>query len=91
MTEQKKKLMTMLTAAVKGLSNPDALVPVLQDLGRRHVGYRVTDDHYVAVGAALLWTLSRGLGERFDAPTEDAWAETYTLVATVMKDAAAAV
>ena len=34
MTEQRKKLMQMLTAAVKGLDHLDRLVPVVQDLGR---------------------------------------------------------
>jgi hypothetical protein len=29
--------MQMLTAAVKGLDRLDQLVPVLQDMGRRHV------------------------------------------------------
>jgi len=57
MAEQRKKLMQMLTAAVKGLDRLDQLVPVVQDLGRRHAGYGVEDRHYDTVGAALLWTL----------------------------------
>ena len=43
MTEQRKKLMQMLTAAVKGLPRLDRLVPVVEDLGRRHARYGVTD------------------------------------------------
>src|SRR6187402_1030309 len=61
MAEQRKKLMQMLTAAVKGLDRLDQLVPVVEDLGRRHVGYGVADSHYDTVGAALLWTLEKGL------------------------------
>ena len=53
MTEQRKKLMQMLTAAVKGLDHLDRLVPVVQDLGRRHTGYRVQESHYETAGAAL--------------------------------------
>ena len=52
MAEQRRKLMQMLTAAVKGLQRLDRLVPVLEDLGRRHIGYGVTDQHYDTVGAA---------------------------------------
>jgi hemoglobin-like flavoprotein len=37
MTEQKKKLMQMIAAAVRGLDDLDGLVPVVQDLGVRHV------------------------------------------------------
>src|SRR6185503_20952346 len=36
MTGQRKKLMQMLTAAVKGLDRLEQLVPVVEDLGRRH-------------------------------------------------------
>jgi hemoglobin-like flavoprotein len=42
------------------------------------------------VAAALLWTLGQGLGEAFTPPLAAAWTEAYTVLATVMKDAAAA-
>jgi hemoglobin-like flavoprotein len=88
MTGQRKKLMQMLTAAVKGLDRLDQLVPVLQDMGRRHVGYGVTDAHYETVGAALLWTLEMGLGKGFTPDTKEAWTTVYGLLANTMKDAA---
>src|SRR3954451_17096865 len=65
MAEQRKKLMQMLTAAVKGLDRLDQLVPAVQSLGRRHAGYGVMESHYETVGAALLWTLEMGLGRGF--------------------------
>ena len=73
MTEQRRKLMQMLTAAVKGLPRLDRLVPVVEDLGRRHVGYGVRDEHYDTVGAALIWTLEKGLGSAFTPDVKDAW------------------
>ena len=88
MTEQRRKLMQMLTAAVKGLDRLEQLVPVVQDLGRRHVRYGVRDSHYETVGAALLWTLEAGLGEAFTPEVKSAWAAVYGLLATTMKDAA---
>jgi hemoglobin-like flavoprotein len=88
MTEQRKKLMQMLTAAVKGLDRLDQLVPVVEDLGRRHAGYGVEDRHYDTVGAALLWTLEMGLGAAFTADVKDAWATVYGVLATTMKNAA---
>ncbi|HMC76197.1 MAG TPA: globin family protein [Vicinamibacterales bacterium] len=88
MKEQRKKLMQMLTAAVKGLDHLDRLVPVVQDLGRRHTGYGVADHHYDTVGAALLWTLEMGLGRTFTAEMKEAWTAVYVLLATTMKDAA---
>ena len=88
MTEQRKKLMQMLTAAVKGLDRLEQLVPVVEDLGRRHAGYGVEDRHYDTVGAALLWTLEMGLGAAFTADVKDAWATVYEVLATTMKNAA---
>jgi hemoglobin-like flavoprotein len=88
MKEQRRKLMQMLTAAVKGLDRLDQLVPVVQDLGRRHAHYGVADAHYDTVGAALLWTLEKGLGSAFTPETREAWATVYGLLATVMKEAA---
>ena len=88
MTEQKKKLMVMITTAVRGLTKLDQILPAVQDLGRRHVGYQVTPAMYDTVGAALLDTLEKGLGEDWDEPTKEAWTLTYTPLAKVMIDAA---
>lgn len=89
MAEQRRKLMQMLTAAVKGLQRLDRLVPVVEDLGRRHVGYGVTDQHYDTVGAALLWTLEKGLGRAFTPEVREAWTAVYGLLANTMRNAAA--
>jgi hemoglobin-like flavoprotein len=88
MVEQRRKLMQMLTAAVKGLPRLDRLVPVVEDLGRRHAGYGVCDAHYDTVGAALIWTLEKGLGTAFTPDVRDAWMMVYGVLATTMKNAA---
>jgi len=90
MAEQGRKLMTMLATAVKGLDRPDELLPAVKNLGVRHVGYGVKDEHYDTVAAALLWTLERGLGADFTPDVKDAWIAVYTLLAGTMQDAAAA-
>jgi hemoglobin-like flavoprotein len=88
--EQGRKLMTMIGMAVRGLDDLPGLVPVVQNLGRRHVGYGVMPAHFETVGTALMWTLKKGLGPAFTPDVESAWAETYTLLANTMKEAAAA-
>ena len=88
MFEQRKKLIQMLAAAVKGLDHLDRLVPVLEDLGRRHAGYGVLDAHYDTVGAALLWTLGAGLGDAFTPEVKEAWTTVYGLIASTMQTAA---
>ncbi len=88
MAEQGNILMTMLASAVAGLSALDKLIPILQDLGKRHVDYKVEKSHYDTVGAALLATLETGLGDAFTAEVKAAWAKVYTVMAEVMIEAA---
>ena len=88
---QGDKLMKMIDAAVTGLTDLGALVPAVEALGKRHVGYGVEDQHYDTVASALLWTLDKGLGPAFTPEVKAAWTETYVTLATVMKKAAAEV
>jgi hemoglobin-like flavoprotein len=84
MAEQRAKLMAMLTTAVRSLGRWDSLVPLLRELGRRHVGYGVKPDHYEMVGTALLATLEKGLGKDFTPPVREAWVVCYTSIAQEM-------
>jgi len=90
LTEQKQKLMATIATAVGSLKNLEDIVPVVQDLGIRHIAYGVKPEHYDTVGGALLWTLEQGLGEAFTPEVKAAWGEVYTVLAATMKDAAAA-
>jgi hemoglobin-like flavoprotein len=87
MDAQGRKLMAMISFAVKGLNRVEALLPGLQALGQRHVAYGVRDEHYATVGEALLETLREGLGEAFTAEVEQAWASAYALLAAGVKPA----
>ena len=64
--------MQMIGVAVTGLNDLGKLIPAVQDLGRRHVGYGVKAEHYDTVGAALLDTLAKGLGDDFTPETKEA-------------------
>ena len=90
LTEQKKKLISMLATAVGNLHQLDHIAAAVKDLGRRHAGYGVTAVDYQPVGAALLWTLEQGLGTDFTPPVKAAWVEAYTTLAGVMTAAAEA-
>ena len=84
MAIQGNKLMTMLGSAVAGLNNIEMLVPVLENLGKKHVEYKVEPGHYDSVGAALLGTLSIGLGDAFTPEVEKAWTSVYATMSSVM-------
>lgn len=89
MVEQGKKLMAMINTAVNALDRLEEVVPAVQELGKRHVGYGVKDKDYDTVGASLLWTLETGLGDAFTEEVKDAWTTVYTVLASTMKAAAA--
>lgn len=88
MALQGHKLMAALALVVNGLSKPETVIPVAQDMARRHLGYGVTKDQYASVGAALIWTLRHGLGAGFTPEVEAAWSAAYHLLATIMMAAA---
>ncbi|OGB24995.1 MAG: hemin receptor [Burkholderiales bacterium RIFCSPLOWO2_02_FULL_57_36] len=86
--EQGRKLMAMLNTVVMKLDQLGDIVPAVQDLGTRHVAYRVKDKDYDTVAGALLWTLGAGLGDAFTEEVKEAWTRAYTILANAMKDAA---
>ena len=88
MSAQSQKLLDALGFVVESAEHPEKLVPLLQELGRRHVGYGVEDRQYQSVGAALLWTLEQGLGAAFTDEVRGAWTAAYSLVADTMVQAA---
>jgi hemoglobin-like flavoprotein len=89
MVPQRKKLLQTLSFAINGLDDLGALASKVEDLGRRHAGYGVTDAHYDSVGAALLWTLEQGLGREWTPAVASAWTEVYRLLSGIMRKAAA--
>jgi hemoglobin-like flavoprotein len=91
MQEQGRKLMTMIGLAVTSLTRLEQLLPVVQDLGKRHASYGVTAAHYGTVATALIWTLEQGLGSDFSDDVKAAWVKTYTALANIMQEAAATI
>ena len=84
MTDQGKKLMQILGVAVSSLNNLEAIVPAVQDLGRRHVKYGVRPQHYNTVAEAILWMLGQTLGNAFTPEIKQSWTEVYTVLADTM-------
>ena len=88
MTNQKKKLMAMISLAVNSLTILDKFLPEVQNLGGRHAVYfKVTPAMYGTVGAALLDTLEKGLGDSWDEAHKEAWTVVYGLLSDTMIEA----
>jgi NAD(P)H-flavin reductase/hemoglobin-like flavoprotein len=87
MAHQRDRLFAALGEVVARVDDLDALVPILQQLGRDHRKFGTVAAHYPAVGASLLATL-----EHFDDEWDDhlakSWTAAYELIAQVMIDAA---
>jgi hemoglobin-like flavoprotein len=90
MAEQRQKLMAMLAIAVAHVGDWAAISGAVRALGKRHAGYGVEPADYGTVGAALIATLEKGLGDGFTPEVRDAWEACIALVAGEMLDAAAA-
>jgi hemoglobin-like flavoprotein len=77
MTEQRRKLMATLAVVVNGLSNLSSILPAASALAVRHLSYGARAEHYPVVGAALLWTLEKGLGDAWTPDVAAAWTRAY--------------
>ena len=88
MKSQGGKLMAAIAMVVHALHAPEPMLGKVKALAARHVGYGVEEAHYATVGAALIWTLEAGLGAAFTPALRDAWTAAYTLLSTVMIEAA---
>ena len=82
--EQSKKLLTMLSYVIAKLDKLDDIMSEITKLAKRHAGYGVTDEHYNAVGSALLWTLEQGLGAEWNEELETSWRDVYAVLAGAM-------
>jgi hemoglobin-like flavoprotein len=78
------KFAEALAAVVKALSRPGQLIPLAEELGRRHARYGIADEQYQAVGEALIWAVSKTLGP--EPNVEAAWSALYSLIIGAMKE-----
>ena len=84
LTEQGRKLMATLGVVVNGLADLESVLPAASALAKRHVDYGVKAADYASVGAALLWSLERGLGEQWTPQLAAAWTEAYAVLSDFM-------
>lgn len=89
MAEQSVKLGCMLSYVIAKFESMDELLIEVKALAQRHTRYGVKEDHYKAVGEALLWTLEQGLGEYWNEELDIAWKDFYDTLSAEMISAQA--
>ncbi len=80
---QQAKLTHALDLTLQGLHEPDAVAPMLRELGSRHVDYHVEPRHLEMLGKALLDALPV-FDRKWDEATRQAWKHGYTFIAATM-------
>ena len=88
MALQGHKLFALIAFVVNALDKPELVVPVAQDLARRHLTYGVNQAHYASMGRALHETLEQIMDAGFTPEVAAAWDEAYTLLSSIMTTAA---
>lgn len=88
MEKQQQKLVSALVLLVSNVRAPDMLVPMLRDLGARHKGYGVIEEHYPAIGGTLLQTFEQYLKEDWTPEIKQAWTNTFDAIAQIMLEGA---
>ena len=86
---QGRKFMDSLEYTVASLENPQALIPALEAMGRRHVTYGTKPGHYATIVTALLQTLGECLEKEFTPAVKAAWRLALEFVAETMQQGAA--
>ena len=81
---QARKLMSMLSMIVSKLDRLDTLLDEIKMLAGRHDKYGARPEHYEVVGNCLLWTLNKGLGDKWNNETEEAWVRAYGILSSAM-------
>jgi len=88
MKDQYAKIVVMLDLIVSKLHSLDEITEDIRQLAIRHTAYGVSPAHYKLVGDALLWTLAKGLGNKWTEETDAAWTVCYRVLSDTMINAA---
>lgn len=82
--QQGHKLMGMLSMIVSKLDSLEILLDEIKKLAQRHNKYGAHPAHYQVVGECLIWTLAKGLGEKWNKELEESWIAAYSILSGAM-------
>lgn len=78
------KVIDAVGSAVAGLHDVNKLVPMLIQLGMRHVGYGLKPEYVQLAGTILVDVLKEGLGDAFTKEIENSWVMVFGFMSATM-------
>jgi methyl-accepting chemotaxis protein len=84
METQKQSLLATLITVREALRDLGTVVPDLEELGARHVGYGAMPEHYPVVASVLIDTMAELGGAAWRPEYSAAWAEALQTLTEVM-------
>jgi hemoglobin-like flavoprotein len=81
---QSKKLLTMLWYIISKLNSRCDITEEVTKLAQCHVKNDAQEKHYSYVGAALLKTLEKSLGDAWNKEVKEAWAACFDILSSAM-------
>lgn len=78
-------LAAAILAYARNIENPAVLMPVIERIAHKHIGYHILPEHYPYVATALLDAIADVLGEAATPEILAAWGEAYWFLADVLK------
>lgn len=89
MQTQKQSLIATLVTVREALRDLDTIVPDLEELGERHVGYGARPEHYPVVASVLVETMGEIGGSAWRPEYSAAWTDALNVIAETMLRGAA--
>jgi nitric oxide dioxygenase len=75
-----------IVAYAQNIDNLEPILPVVERIAHKHIGYHILPEHYPFVATALLDAIADVLGEAATPELLRAWGEAYWFLADVLKE-----
>ena len=88
MPRQRKLMANAMVFVLENLEVMDVAGSTIEEMGRRHIGYRAQAKHYPAVGECLIHALATVSEDHWNDELHAQWVEAYEIVSTIMLEGA---
>jgi nitric oxide dioxygenase len=83
---QVNALAVAVLAYAQNIENLEVLLPAVERIAQKHIGYDIRPEHYPAVAEALLGAIAEVLGDAAKPEILAAWGEAYWFLADILKN-----